>query len=90
MTDRFAEGYDPKPFGLDGLMQEQAIRMTGDFGKADPLLSEIPITTSRANTRVCHGGYDIRIVAADQSLPAVKQQLLDALRPIMSEYAAHE
>jgi len=66
-TDHFAEGYDPKPFGLDGLTQEQAIRMTGEFGTADPVLSEIPITTSRADTRVRHGGYDIRVVAADRN-----------------------
>ena len=31
-----------------------------------------------------------RIVAADKPLTAVKQQLLDALQPIISEYAAHE
>jgi hypothetical protein len=70
-TGHFAEGDDPKPFGLDNLTQEQATWMTGDFGKADPVLSEIPITTSRADTRVRHGGYDIRAAEADRnsSLP---------------------
>ena len=70
-TGHFAQGDDPKPFGLDNLTQEQAVGMTGEFGKADPVLSEIPITTSRANTRVRHGGYDIRATAADRnsSLP---------------------
>ena len=70
-TGHFAEGDDPKPFGMDGLTQEQAVGMTGEFGKADPVLSEIPITTSRVNTRVRHGGYDIRATAADRnsSLP---------------------
>ena len=70
-TGHFAEGDDPKPFGRDDLTQEQAIWMTGEFGKADPVLSEIPITTSRADTRVRHGGYDIRAAEADRnsSLP---------------------
>ena len=70
-TGHFAEGDDPEPFGIEGLTQEQAVVMTGEFGKADPVLSEIPITTSRANTRVRHGGYDIRATAADRnsSLP---------------------
>jgi hypothetical protein len=45
--------------------------MTGEFGKTDPILSEIPITTSRVNTRVRHAGYDIPATAADRnsSLP---------------------
>ena len=70
-TGHFAEGDDPEPFGIEGLTQEQAVVMTGEFGKADPVLSEIPITTSRANTRVRHAGYDIRATAADRnsSLP---------------------
>jgi hypothetical protein len=70
-TGHFAEGDDPEPFGIEGLTQEQAVVMTGEFGKADPVLSEIPITTSQANTRVRHGGYDIRATAADRnsSLP---------------------
>ena len=70
-TGHFADGDDPKPLGRDDLTQEQAIWMTGEFGKADPVLSEIPIKTSRANTRVRHGGYDIRAAEADRnsSLP---------------------
>ena len=57
-TAHFAEGDDPEPFGIEGLAQEQTVVMTGEFGKTDAVLSEIPITTSRVNTRVRHGGYD--------------------------------
>lgn len=70
-TGHFAEGDDPRPFGMDDLTQDQVVKMTGEFGRANPTLSEIPITTSRERTRVRHGGYDIRAAEADRntSLP---------------------
>lgn len=70
-TGHFAEGDDPKPFGMEGLTQDQVVKMTGEFGKADPTLSEIPTTATRLQTRVRHGGYDIRAARADRntSLP---------------------
>lgn len=70
-TGHFAEGDDPRPFGMENLTQDQVVKMTGEFGRADPTLSEIPITTSRERTRVRHGGYDIRAAEADRntSLP---------------------
>ncbi len=67
-TGHFAEGDDPKPFGMDDLTQEQVVKMTSEFGKADPVLSEIPITTTPEQTRVRHGGYDIRATAADRNV----------------------
>jgi len=66
-TGHFAQGHDPKPFGIEDLTQEQVVKMTSEFGKADAVLSEIPITTSREDTRVRHGGYDIRAVSADRN-----------------------
>jgi hypothetical protein len=80
-TGHFVEGDDPKPFGMNGLTQDQVVDMTGEFGKADPVLSEIPITTSVADTRVRHGGYDIRASEADRnsSLPIDRMlELADA------------
>jgi hypothetical protein len=78
-TGHFAEGDDPKPFGMDGLTQEQVVKMTGEFGKADPVLSEIPTTTTRKETVVRHGGYDIRATAADRnvSLPIDRMNEFD-------------
>ncbi len=67
-TGHFVEGDDPNPFGIADLTQDQAVQMTAEFGKADPVLSEIPITTSREATRVRHGGYDIRASAADRNV----------------------
>lgn len=66
-TGHFATDDDPNPFGMTGLTQEQVVNMTGDFGKADPTLSEIPVSTSRLRTSVRHGGYDIRAAAADRN-----------------------
>ncbi len=67
-TGHFVEGDDPHPFGMNDLTQEQVVKMTGEFGKADPVLSEIPITTSRERTVVRHGGYDIRATAKDRNV----------------------
>jgi len=67
-TGHFVEGDDPHPFGMNDLTQEQVVKMTGEFGKADPVLSEIPITTSRERTVVRHGGYDIRATARDRNV----------------------
>ena len=66
-TGHFAEDDDPNPFGMKGLTQDQVVKMTGEFGKADPTLSEIPITTTPERTRVRHGGYDIRAAQADRN-----------------------
>jgi D-proline reductase (dithiol) PrdB len=66
-TGHFAEGDDPKPFGMEGLTQGDATKMTSEFGKAPAVLSEIPITTTREQTRVRHGGYDIRAAEADRN-----------------------
>lgn len=66
-TGHFAEGDDPEPFGMVGLTQDQVVKMTPEFGKADPTLSEIPITTTREQTRVRHPGYDVRPAAADRN-----------------------
>ncbi|MDP6666139.1 MAG: glycine/sarcosine/betaine reductase selenoprotein B family protein [Dehalococcoidia bacterium] len=76
-TGHFAEGDDPKPFGMGGLTQEQAVKMTTEFGRADPILSEIPITTSRERTRVRHGGYDIRAAEADRNTSFPVDRMLE-------------
>ena len=78
-TGHFAEGDDPKPFGMEDLTQDQVVKMTDQFGKADAILSEIPITTTRDRTRVRHGGYDIRAAKADRntSLPIDRMLELD-------------
>ena len=67
-TGHFVEGEDPNPFGIENLTQEQAAKMTAEFGRANPELSEIPTTTPRELTRVRHGGYDIRATAADRNV----------------------
>ena len=66
-TGHFVEGDDPNPFGMENLTQDQVVKMTGEFGKADPTLSEIPVSTARDRTRVRHGGYDIRATEADRN-----------------------
>jgi hypothetical protein len=66
-TGHFVEGDDPKPFGIENLTQDQVLKMTGEFGKADSTLSEVPVSTTRDRTRVRHPGYDIRAAEADRN-----------------------
>jgi hypothetical protein len=79
-TGHFAEGDDPKPFGMENLTKEQVVKMSGEFGKTDTVLSEIPITTSPSETNVRHGDYDIRATAANRnvSLPIDRMNELAA------------
>jgi D-proline reductase (dithiol) PrdB len=54
--------------GIENLTQKQVVKMTTEFQRVDPELSEIPISTPRDQTRVRHGGYDIRATAADRNV----------------------
>lgn len=67
-TGHFVVGDDPNPMGIENLTQKQVVKMTTEFQRVDPELSEIPISTPRDQTRVRHGGYDIRATAADRNV----------------------
>jgi hypothetical protein len=67
-SGHFVEGDDPKPFGVTGMSQDEAIERIGEFLKNPPTLSTIPIDTSSQNLRVRHGGYDIRAGALDHNV----------------------
>jgi hypothetical protein len=66
-TGHFAEGDDPEPFGMTGLTQDDVVKMTSQFGKSDPTLSEIPTSTTREQTIVRHPGFDTRPAATDRN-----------------------
>jgi hypothetical protein len=66
-SGHFVDGDDPKPFGVENMSQEEAVRRIDDFLKAEPTLSVIPKDTSIDKLRVCHGGYDIRGPLADHN-----------------------
>ena len=76
-TGHFVDGDDPRPFGLEDLSQEDVEKMTSEFGKADAVLSEIPITTTRSQTRVRHAGYDIRAVSTDRNTSFPVDRMLE-------------
>ncbi|MDA1279204.1 MAG: glycine/sarcosine/betaine reductase selenoprotein B family protein [Chloroflexi bacterium] len=76
-TGHFAEGDDPRPFGLANLTQDDAVKMSSEFGKADAVLSEIPVTTSRSRTRVRHSGFDIRATVSDRNTSFPVDRMLE-------------
>ena len=63
-TGHFVGGDDPKPYRMENLTQEQVVKMSGEFGKTDPVLSEIPITTLldnlEVNERTANTGRSLR------------------------------
>jgi hypothetical protein len=79
-SGHFVAGDDPRPFGVEGMTQQEAERRIDDFLKTEPELSSIPIDTPPEATRVRHGGYDIRGSAADRnvSLPVDRMVELEA------------
>lgn len=67
-SGHFVDGNDPRPFGVEGMTQEEAVHRIGDFLKVEPVLSPIPADTPRERLRVRHGGYDIRGAEADPNV----------------------
>lgn len=64
-SGHFAAGDDPRPFGVEDMTQQEAEDRIGDFVRAEPTLSRIPVDTVHQDLRVRHGGYDISSAAAD-------------------------
>ena len=67
-TGHFVAGEDPEPFGVKDMTQEEAVKRIGDFLKAEPTLTAIPMDISHEELSVRHGGYDIRGVQADPNV----------------------
>ena len=67
-SGHFVEGYDPEPFGIKNLTQQQCEQLIDDFLKSEPTLSSIPIDTPRDHLRVRHGGYDIHGAQTDPNV----------------------
>jgi D-proline reductase (dithiol) PrdB len=67
-SGHFVDGDDPEPFGVKNMTQEEAVQRIGEFLKAAPQLSTIPLDTPRDRLRVRHGGYDIRGAQADHNV----------------------
>jgi hypothetical protein len=67
-SGHFVAGDDPQPFGIVDMTQAEAEVRIGEFLRAAPTLSRIPLDISPADLRVRHGGYPIAAVAADHQV----------------------
>lgn len=65
-SGHFAKGDDPRPFGVEGMTQEEAEERIDEFLRETPPLSEIPIDTPEIEVR--HGGYDVRGAERDHNV----------------------
>ena len=79
-SGHFVEGDDPRPFGIENMSQEEAVRRIDDFIKAEPVLSVIPKDTPARKLRVRHGGYDIRGALADPNVAFPLERLRELER----------
>jgi D-proline reductase (dithiol) PrdB len=82
-SGHFVDGDDPRPFGIEGMTQEEAVDRIGDFLKIEPALSAVPVDTPGERLRVRHGGYDIRGAEADPNVVFP----LDRLRELQQDGA---
>lgn len=64
-SGHFVAGDDPRPFGIEDMTQEEAEDRIGDFIRAEPTVSRIPVDTVHEDLRVRHGGYDVSSAATD-------------------------
>ena len=64
-SGHFVAEDDPRPFGVEDMTQQEAEDRIGDFIRAPPTLSRIPVDTIHEDLRVRHGGYDISSAIAD-------------------------
>lgn len=67
-SGHFVDGDDPKPFGVDSMSQSEAEARIGDFLRAEPTLSTIPIDTPPDRLRVRHGGYSTEPAKFDHNV----------------------
>ena len=62
---------------MENLTQGQVVKMSVEMSKADPTLSEVPVSTTRDRTRVRHTCYDIRAAKADRNTSFPIERMLE-------------
>ena len=77
-SGHFVDGDDPRPFGVEGMTQEEAERRIDEFLKETPVLSEIPSDAPASSLAVRHGGYDITSVERDRNVAFPADRLREA------------
>ncbi len=67
-SGHFAEGDDPRPFGVEDMTQAEAEARIGEFLRVEPTLSTIPTGTAPGELRVRHGGYPVAAARLDHNV----------------------
>ena len=67
-SGHFVAGDDPNPFGVEHMTQTEAEARIGEFLRAEPTLSHIPVETPADQLRVRHGGYPIDAALIDHNV----------------------
>ena len=80
-SGHFVAGDDPCPFGVAEMTQAEAEARIGEFLRAAPTWSTIPVDTAPEQLRVRHGGYPAHAATVDHNVVLP----LDALRDLADE-----
>ncbi|MGE0307644.1 MAG: glycine/sarcosine/betaine reductase selenoprotein B family protein [Acidimicrobiia bacterium] len=67
-SGHFVAGDDPEPFGVEHMTQSEAETRIGEFLRAEPTLSRIPVDTPVSQLRVRHGGYPVDAAVIDHNV----------------------
>ena len=67
-SGHFAARHDPRPFGVEGMTQQEAVARVAEFLRIAPTLSAVPIDITAEDLAVRHGGYDIRGAVAGHNV----------------------
>ena len=76
-SGHFVEGDDPAPFGVEHMTQTEAEVRIGEFLRAEPTLSLIPVNTPPDQLRVRHGGYPVDAAILDHNVTLPLRPLLE-------------
>ncbi len=87
-SGHFVDGDDPEPFGEPAMTQAEAEARIGEFLRAEPVLSTIPVDVEPDQLRARHGGYPIAAVHADHQVALPLEHLRAAVsRGLIGELA---
>ena len=67
-SGHFVADDDPKPFGVEHMTQTEAEARIGEFLRAAPTLSHIPVDTPADRLPVRHGGYPVDTALIDHNV----------------------
>ena len=88
-TGHFIKGHPNLPPELAGVTHEQSLKMSGEFGRAMPVLTAIPTDTPQDQLDIIHPGYDSRATRLDRNVSFPVDRMKEAeAEGVIGEFAS--